>query len=112
MLGYGSSQLTYPLWDVENDKLVIGRHVTFNENSILDAINVTPNVVEIFDSEAEDPEPVVQKTRADKRNLNNNENNTEQSATLRRSQRERHRPDRYEASLAEHFSLCTRVYSE
>lgn len=110
MLGYGSSQFTYRLWDIENDKLVIGRHVTFNEKSILDTSNITPSVVEIFDSEAEDSNPIVQKTRAAKGNFNENDNNYEEIITLRRSQRERRRPDRYQANLAEEFSLCAQEF--
>lgn len=31
MLGYGLTPSTYRLWDINNDKLVIGRNVTFNE---------------------------------------------------------------------------------
>lgn len=102
MLGYGSSQFTYRLWDIENDKLVIGRHVTFNEKSVLDSMNATPNVVDIVDSEAEYSESIVGIVKG---NLNEN-NNIEQSGTLRRRRRERRQPDPYEASLAEHFSFC------
>lgn len=38
MLGYNSSTL-YRLWDIENNKLVVGRKVTFNEKSIFDRLN-------------------------------------------------------------------------
>lgn len=115
MLGYGSSRFTYRLWDIENDKLVIGRHVTFNEKSILDKPNNLPSVVEIFDSEAEDD---VRRTQVNRGNFNENENTTnieqeqvvQSHGTLRRSQRERRRPDRYEAHLAEHFSLCAQEF--
>lgn len=35
MLGYAASMGSYRLWDVNGGKLIIGRHVTFNEASIL-----------------------------------------------------------------------------
>lgn len=93
MLGYGSSNFTYRLWDIEKDKLVIGRHVTFNEKSILVNPNDAPIVVEISDSEAEDQERP--RIRVNEGNLKENEINIEQDVALRRSQRERRRPHRY-----------------
>lgn len=48
MLGYGSSLHTYRLWDVNANKLVFGRHVTFNEGSVLNK----PKLIEIANSEA------------------------------------------------------------
>lgn len=35
MLGYASSMRTYRLWDTTKNKIVFGRHVTFNEASVL-----------------------------------------------------------------------------
>lgn len=35
MLGYGTSHHTYRLWDIELNKLLVGRHVIFNEGSVL-----------------------------------------------------------------------------
>lgn len=46
MLGYGTSLHTYRLWDIEANKLIIGRHVTFNEREILKRAKV----IEIADS--------------------------------------------------------------
>lgn len=34
MLGYASSH-SYRLWNIDKDKLIIGRNVTFDENSVL-----------------------------------------------------------------------------
>jgi len=34
-LGYTASTSSYRLWDIEQNKLVIGKHVTFNEALVL-----------------------------------------------------------------------------
>lgn len=49
MIGYSSTR-AYRLWNTETNKLIIGRNVVFNENSILSRHNFK----EIFDSEAEE----------------------------------------------------------
>lgn len=49
MLGYAASMGSYRLWDIEKNKLIIGRHVTFNEASVLKRMKL----VEISVSEAE-----------------------------------------------------------
>lgn len=49
MIGYAASMGSYRLWDVERNKLIIGRHVTFNEISVLKRAKL----VEIPVSEAE-----------------------------------------------------------
>lgn len=117
MLGYGSSQFTYRLWDSESNKLVIERHVTFNEKSILEKPNeAQPVTVDIFDSETDEENPVCNVRVIEGNSNNNNGNNIEQDGsggsvvTLRRSNRERRRPDRYEASLAEHTSFCAQEF--
>lgn len=38
MLGYGHSSYTYRLWDIEGEKLIIGRNVTFNEKSFFERL--------------------------------------------------------------------------
>lgn len=48
MLGYAASMGTYRLWDTEKKKFIVGRHVTFNEASVLKRIKL----VEVQDSEA------------------------------------------------------------
>lgn len=48
MLGYGQSHGTYRLWDIESDRFISGRHVIFEEKSILNRAKV----IEISDSEA------------------------------------------------------------
>ena len=48
MLGYGTSQKTYRLWNIDANKLVIGRHVIFDERSILNKAKI----IEVPDSEA------------------------------------------------------------
>lgn len=48
MLGYATSTGSYRLWDMTTNKLVIGRHLTFNEASVLKQIKL----IEISDSEA------------------------------------------------------------
>lgn len=35
LMGYGASQGTYRLWNTERNKLILGRHVTFNEAALL-----------------------------------------------------------------------------
>lgn len=47
MLGYNSST-SYRLWDIENKKLIVGRHVVFNERRIFEQLDC----VQICDSEA------------------------------------------------------------
>lgn len=54
MLGYGISQKTYRLWDIDANKFLIGRHVIFDERSILNKASI----IEIPDSEAA-IEPIV-----------------------------------------------------
>lgn len=49
MLGYGPSLFMYRLWDMEKNKLVTGRHVTFNEKSVLNR----EKSIEISNSEAD-----------------------------------------------------------
>lgn len=49
MLGYAASIGTYRLWDAERNKVIIGRHVKFNEREVLDRAKV----VELPDSGAE-----------------------------------------------------------
>lgn len=49
LLGYGPSLFTYRLWDIEGDKLVMGRNVIFNEKSVL----VRAKMIEISDAEAD-----------------------------------------------------------
>lgn len=53
MLGYGATFGTYRIWDVNKNKLIIGRHVTFNERPILNRAKI----IEISDSEAASEEP-------------------------------------------------------
>lgn len=109
MLGYASSLFSYRLWDIENDKLIIGRHVTFNERSILDR----PSIVEISDSETKDDgKEIERRTDIDEGNHNKNAVNFEQediddNRPLRRSNRNRHQPDRYAAWATQltHYSL-------
>lgn len=48
MLGYGSSMHTCRLWNVDAGKLVIGRHITFNEGSVMNR----SKTIEITDTEA------------------------------------------------------------
>lgn len=49
MFGYGASMGTYRLWELNRNKLIFGRNVTFNEASVLNQ----SKLMEIFDSEAE-----------------------------------------------------------
>lgn len=49
MLGYMSSTGTYRLWDMERNKMVVGRHVKFNEHDILNRARV----IELPDSGAD-----------------------------------------------------------
>lgn len=63
MLGYGTTFGTYRMWDVERSKLVIGRHVTFNEGPILSRARII---------EASDPEAVVEPLK--------NENDSDKTA--------------------------------
>lgn len=55
MLGYGTTFGTYRLWDVERNKLVIGRHVTFYEKPILNRAKI----IEISNSEAVAGDPQI-----------------------------------------------------
>lgn len=48
MLGYTHSIGSYRLWDTERNKVVLGRHVTFNEASVLKRAEL----IELSDSEA------------------------------------------------------------
>lgn len=48
MLSYASNG-SYRLWDIEANKMIVGRNVIFNENSVLNRCNI----VEICDSEAD-----------------------------------------------------------
>lgn len=52
LLGYASSIGTYRLWDVERNKMIVGRNVKFNENDILNRARV----IELTDSGAETDE--------------------------------------------------------
>lgn len=52
MLGYGTSFGIFRLWDIENNKLILGRHVVFNEKAILERAKV----IEIVDSVPDDSE--------------------------------------------------------
>lgn len=104
MLGYASSLFSYRLWDIENDKLIIGRHVTFNERSTLNP----PSMVEISDSEEmeEVAEGNSNESIAQSEQEDVNENH------LRRSNRIRKQPDRYVAwaTKLEHYSLTAQEY--
>lgn len=40
MLGYASSIGTYRLWNVDKNRLIVGRHVKFNENEILNRAKI------------------------------------------------------------------------
>lgn len=48
-IGYGTSNGSYRLWDETKNKLVMGRNVTFNEDSILKRAKM----IDVADSEAE-----------------------------------------------------------
>ena len=48
MLGYGTTFGTYRLWDVEQNRQIFGRNVTFNESSVLNR----SKLIEIIGSEA------------------------------------------------------------
>lgn len=48
MLGYGTSYNTYRLWDVDANKMMIGRHVVFDEKSVLNRTKI----IEVPDLEA------------------------------------------------------------
>lgn len=62
MLGYGTLMHTYRLWDIENNKLVIGRNVTFNERSVLEQakeIKITNSEAAQEDIKEEDDDTLV-----------------------------------------------------
>lgn len=138
-LGYASPN-TYRLWDVEANKLVIGRNVTFNEEKILNQ----RKIIQISDSEAaSEPkaEDNVKKEDLDKtlinddtlldissdaytdaedtslihmdnagKNQDNKKNNTG-ATILRRSERNRQEPDRY-GQWVTHFAFSTELFVE
>lgn len=106
MLGYGLSPSTYRLWDIENDKLIIGRNVTFNEKLMFGQGKSQTTTIELDDSEEEDD--CVE-------NIANNEpidivtEPIDVPVTLRRSNRERRPVERYDASVA-HYSLNAETF--
>lgn len=64
LMGYASNN-SYRLWDVENNKLIIGRNVTFNEKSILNRVKLNSNsnseaVIE-FDSDCNEHDSSIEK---------------------------------------------------
>lgn len=101
MLGYGLSSHTYRLWDIENDKLIMGRNVTFNEKSIFDNLNY----VNIFNSEAAGDNVDDERENQDDAtldrisNINGNVHSTSSSMDdnneLCRGDRLKRKPDRY-----------------
>lgn len=70
MLGYAVSMGSYRLWDSSKSKLVVGRHVTFNESSVLKCIKL----IEMPDSEAVPNEDSCKIDRKDKAEQSNMEN--------------------------------------
>lgn len=111
MLGYGLSSYTYRLWDIDNDKFIMGRNVTFNEKSVFDRLNYA----DISDSEAVgDQENDIHDVNVEsigdsnnhnadlerigninKENVHSVSNDTGNNEELRRSNREPRKPDRY-----------------
>lgn len=107
MLGYGLTPSTYRLWDIENDKLVIGRNVTFNEKSMIDQASPQSAISEFNESEEEDEDNNFKENVTDneRENIANNDRTKtidetpaeEQAPVIRHSQRERRAVDRYVA---------------
>lgn len=60
MLGYAASMGSYRLWDITANKLIIGRHVTFNEASVLKRTKL----IDLSVSEAELNKNIVDKNDA------------------------------------------------
>lgn len=112
MLGYGSSLFTYRLWDTEDNKLIIGRHVTFNERAILEV----PKFVEITDSEAEDDEEEADGQHVEgncvENAITNKQIESGSNGTLRRSNRTRRQPDWFGERTANmaHYSLTAQEF--
>lgn len=109
MLGYASSKFCYRLWDIDNDKLIIGRHVTFNEREIV----ALPSTAEIYDSETEDGREVEKGAENNFVEGNHNESvahleqeDVEDNHILRQSNRSQHQLDRYSARARNDSTLA------
>lgn len=116
MLGYGLTPSTYRLWDMENDKLIIGRNVTFNEKSLIGQENYqSASGIELDESDEED-ENNFKETIANNQNesfANNERTEIDETSieeqdpiNLRRSTRNRRAVERYVA----HYSLNAETF--
>lgn len=114
MLGYAASMGSYRLWDVEHGKVIIGRNVTFNEDSILNRMKLveisdseaarTPNkatrnkeTIDTSDTSVDKLDSSYEDAEENLKDQDTNEDSIEDSVetTLRKSERIRRAPDRY-----------------
>lgn len=109
MLGYGLSPSTYRLWDIDNDKLIIGRNVTFNEKSSQVSSSSQSPTIELYDSEEDDGNNFEKNVDDNDRNDTIVEVPPEAPVNLRRSNRDRRPVDRYTASVT-HYSLNAETF--
>lgn len=136
MMGYTSSIGSYRLWDIERRKVVIGRHVTFNERELLGggaiielpSSETAPDVTtekestkhELNDSEVfEDAEERADDDEADDHganqddtgNIEDDANDADENGALRRGTRRR-RPPQYfhDIDFNAHYALSAETF--
>jgi transposase InsO family protein len=96
LLGYGSQTKGYRLYDQEKERVTFSRNVVFEESEITECVEPGDRLVEVELGSQEDKENHEENLVEDE-NAEQNEDNIVVEQSVRRSQRERRRPDYYGA---------------